>query len=168
MKETILRLTNVRQESKAKKMFWFFRPKIVITWEPYDLYLTFRNDGDDEFCGGKCTFAICEKTAHDNYEVNIPPIRPNETKTVVKKDLKIKEAGYVELRDLEVESVELESIDCCTLDGTNTLSEDFYYPLSVSSREELYQKYAVVTAFIFFILTFILTIVNVLISIFFK
>ena len=120
MSECQLVLEGIRQESKAKRILWFFKPKEIITWEPFDLQLTFRNNTDEEFPGGKCTFMIRKPSTHNTYDADMPSIKPKESKTVVKKDLRIDEYGYVGLTFLQVKTFEQKPVSCVDIEGKTT------------------------------------------------
>jgi hypothetical protein len=55
---------------------------------------------------------------------------------------------------------------CWDIKGNDTSRIEGVYPLFLATREEIYQKYAVVVAILFSVLAITLTIVNVLVSIF--
>jgi len=158
MSERQLVLANYRQESRAKRILGIFKPRGAVTGEPFNLHLTFKNDSEQEFPGGKCELFIDEARAYSlvPYEAVMPSIKPKESTTIVFRNRIIEVPGYTPFR-LVVKDVE----------GKDVLHEsEKVYRLSNASREELYQKYAVVVALFFSILATLLTIVNVLVSIF--
>ena len=169
MNQCKLTFLGYRQESRAKRILWIFKPKEVIAWEPFKLHLTFRNDSDTEYLGGKCIFKIKQQSAESDYEVDMPPVTSKEVVTVAKDNIIVTEAGFASLTSLNlIQYPEHEYVLCMTSDGTKeTKDRSILFPLGVTNREELYQKYAVVVAIIFSVLATILTIVNVIVSVFF-
>lgn len=75
--ECRLVLTDIRQESKAARLFWIFKPSERVYGKPFDLYLSFRNQTINGFEGGVCTFQIIGNLAYD-FKAEIPAIEPNE------------------------------------------------------------------------------------------
>ncbi len=165
MSECKLTFLGEKQESKAKRILWIFKPKEVLAWEPFDLTLGFRNDSDTDFLGGKCTFAVKQQTTEVEYEVTMPPIKSKKTAVVVKENMVVYETGYTSLYRLAVQDLENNDVLCLTEEGEKETSDPFMlYPLYVTSREEVYQKYSVVVALFFSVLATVLTIINVIVS----
>jgi len=108
---------------------------------------------------GKCKIKIAPPhlIALHSHEVSLPPIKPKENKTVVLEDLIVPFSGYVNVSLVSVEDVKGNSV---SLEGEPDGD------LMIASHEELYQKYAVVVAILFSVLATVLTIINVLVSIF--
>lgn len=165
MTECELVLTNIRQTSSASRFFGLFKPKEPVNWEPFDLHLTFKNDSDQEFEGGKCKFIIRGELTENDHDVDIPPIKPKETKTITLPDLIIAEAGFHALTRMEIESKNGKKVSCKDVDDKDTGGMTRAYALIFATREELYQKYAVIVALFFSILASVLTIVNVIVTI---
>ena len=158
MSDCQLVLTEIRQESKAKRVLGLFKPNELVTGEPFDLHLTFRNDGEQKFLGGRCKVNISPPhlIAPTSDIASLPSIKPKDSETVVLEDVIIPFSGYVSLLIFSVEDV----------DGNNVFAEgsrrDY---LMLTNHEELYQKYAVIVAISSSALASILTIINVLVSI---
>jgi len=165
MSECQLTFLGTRQESKAKRIFWIFKPQEVLSWEPFNLTLGFRNDTDKDYSGGICTFTIKQQATEVEYEVNMPPIKSKKTAVVVKENLVVYETGYTSLLRLAVQDLEQKDVLCMTVEGEKETRNPFIlYPLYVTSREEVYQKYSVVVALFFSVLATVLTIINVIVS----
>lgn len=165
MSDGDLLLADIKQTSKASRLFGLFRPNESVNWEPFDLHLTFKNNSDQQFEGGKCKFVIKGELSEDSFDVDVPPLDPNEIKTVPLQDLIIAEAGFIAVTRLRVESKDGKKVLCKDVDGKDTSRTQGAYPLYLATREELYQKYAVVVALFFSILASILTIINVIVAI---
>lgn len=164
MFEGKLVLTERRLESKADRFFWIFKPSECIQGEPFDLYLTFRNDSDQRFEGGTCRFHISNKLRYD-FTVDLPAIEPHQTKTVTVPNITLAETGFVAFTSFEVRTEDGKIVPC--LDAKDKImGSSLAYPFLLATREEMYQKYAVIVALCFSVLATILTIVNVLVSIF--
>ncbi len=137
-----------------------FKPKEIIIGEPFDLHLTFKNNGQEDFSGGECRFHTEEGHGYSlfNYHEKVESIKPEEAKTVVFKSLFIKQPGYAAMLGLTVND----------LNGNEVFrqGEKDIYPIKNATREELYQKYSVIVALFFSTLASILTVINVLVSIF--
>jgi len=164
MFEGKLVLTERRQESKADRFFGIFKPSECIQGEPFDLYLTFRNDSDQRFEGGTCRFHISNKLRYD-FTVDLPAIEPYQAKTVTVTDITLAEKSLVALTGFDVRTKDEKIVPCLDERG-NTMGSSRAYPLLLATREEMYQKYAVIVALCFSVVATILTIVNVLVSIF--
>lgn len=165
MSKCELVLAEIRVESKADKLFWLFKPKELVYWEPFDLHLSFRNNTDQAFGGGKCTFGIKAEFSRLNFEIDLPLIEPNKVEEVIISNIRLSEIGVNALTDILVQNTEGKKVLCKDPDGGET-SKNRQYSIHAVSREELYQKYAVVVALFFSVLASILTIVNVLVAIF--
>lgn len=164
MIEGRLVLIERRQQSKADRFFGIFKPNECIQGEPFDLYLTFRNDSDQRFEGGTCSFQIKNELRYD-FMVNLPPIEPHEVKTVTVQNITLAERGFIALTSLSAKTKAGQIVPCYDIKG-EIMGSHKAYPLLLATREEIYQKYAVVVALFFSVLASILTIVNVLVSIF--
>lgn len=163
MSECQLLLTRIEQKSKAPRFFWIFQPKECVYHEPFDLYLTFKNNSDQRFEGGTCKFVIRGELTWD-HTIELPVIEPHQTKTITKPNIVVQDTGFICLTHLSVYTKDEKSISCKTVDGEPAAI--IYFPLLFANREELYQKYAVVVAIFFSVLAFILTIVNMIVAIF--
>ena len=164
MIEGKLVLTERRQESKADRFFWIFKPSECIQGEPFDLYLTFRNDSDRRFEGGTCRFQIKNELSY-GFTVDLPAIEPHQTKTVTVPNITLAEKGFIALTGFDVRTNDGKIVPCYDTKG-KIMNISRAYPLLLATREEMYQKYAVIVALFFSVLATILTIVNVLVSIF--
>lgn len=162
--EGFLVLADYQQMSKARKFFWVFKPREPIQWEPFDLHLTFRNELKQKFEGGSCRFLIKGELTHLDFELAIPPIESKETITVIQPNVVISEAGYVGITGLIIKPKNGKTLSCVDKYGINTATPERIYPLFLATREELYQKYAVIVALASSIIATILTAVNVLVS----
>lgn len=156
--------TDWRLESKADRFFWIFKPSECIQGEPFDIHLTFRNDGQQKFEGGTCRFQIKNKLLY-NYKTDLPAIEPHQAKTVTISDILLAETGTLALTSFGVKTEEGKMVPCKDAKG-NFMGSSRAYSFLLATREELYQKYAVIVALFFSILATILTIVNVLVAIF--
>lgn len=154
-----------QQKSKATRFFRLFKPSECIKGEPFDLHLTFKNDSDAEYTGGECSFGIDSATFHTDFSIDLPPIKPHEDKTVTIPDITVGMTGFVALSRLAVRTKDGKEVSIKGASG-RSINSSTAYPLSFVTREELYQKYSVIVALVFNIFAAILTIVNVLISIF--
>lgn len=146
-----------QNQPKAKRIFWMFKARESVTGEPFNLRLTFKNTSKQEFSGGKCHVYIdtAEGTALTPYEIEIPAIAPKGIVSIVYEDLVIQETGYSAFR-----------IRVYNNNNEKMLEDDNHHRLTNATPEELYQKYAVVVALLFSTLATILTIVNILVSLF--
>ncbi len=165
MSDCDLLLVNIKQISKASRLFRLFKPKESINWEPFDLHITFKNNNEQPFEGGKCNFIIKGVQSEDDFDVDIPSMDPKEVKTITCHDLIIAEAGFIAVTRLRIESKEGKKVLCKDEDGKDTSRPQSAYPLYLATREELYQKYAIVVALFFSIFASILTVINVIVAI---
>lgn len=53
-----LKLIEMRQETKAKRIFGLFKSKECVEWEPFDLHLSFKNISDHPFDEGNVRFSV--------------------------------------------------------------------------------------------------------------
>ncbi len=152
------------QISQAARFFWFFKPSECVQGEPFDLCLTFKNDSNHGFQGGECDFRIKGELAGWDFAAKLPPIKPHESETVIVRNITIPFVGSITLSDLILVTENRERVPCSDIKGRETLVNT--YPLALTSKEEIYQKYAVIVALFFSTIAAILTIINVLVSIF--
>jgi len=76
------------------------------------------------------------------------------------------ESGFVALQKINVHTKDGKPVPCKNTKGWNVADPKHAFPIPLATREEIYQKYAVVVALFFSVLASILTIVNVLVAIF--
>jgi hypothetical protein len=143
------------RHSLNPREYWIFKPKDTITGEPFNLHLTFKNNSNRKFSGGKCRLYI--DTAHGialtYYETSIPEITPRNTVDIVYEDLVVQEPGFSAFW-----------VQVYTNSNEAVLEDNNQYKLTNANMEELYQKYAVVVALFFSTLATALTIVNIIVS----
>ena len=158
-------LTGIQQKSKAKKLFWLFRPSECIYWEPFDLSLSFKNVSTMKFEGGRCSFLIWGENTHKTANIAFPTIEPNEVATISISNGIVGEVSTTWVTKIEVQDKDGKAVLCKDSEGKDTNREDWIRLLRFVTKEEVYQKYAVVVALFFSILASILTIINVLVAI---
>ncbi len=161
-----LTLVNIELLSKAKRFFWVFKPKEPILWEFFDLKLTFRNDMNQRFEGGLCQFTIQGNLTHAEYTVDVPPIESHEEGAVTESNLRIAEPSYHALTEITITTKDGKAILCKDTDGGDIGNPNYCYPVCLTTREEIYQKYAVLVALATSIVATVLTIVNVIVTIY--
>lgn len=163
MSKCQLILTNIKQESKAPRFFWLFKPKELVYHEPFDLQFTLKNNTDQRFEGGRLDFEISGELTWD-HTIELPIIEPHMTTIITKQNIVVQDLGFILLEHIVITHKDGNRILCLDKDSKDVSL--FYIPLLFSTREELYQKYAVVVALFFSILASFLTIINVIIAIF--
>ena len=164
MIEGELFLSDLQLVSKADRFFWIFKPSECIQGEPFDIHLTFRNDGQQKFEGGTCKLHVKNRLSYD-FETDLPAIEPHQSKTVTISDIRLAETGFIGLTSFDVRTKEGKMVSCKDADG-KIMDSRRAYPFLLANREELYQKYAVIVAIFFSVLATVLTIVNVLVAFF--
>ncbi len=100
-----------------------------------------------------------------DYKTDLPAIEPHQTKTVTISDITLAETGLIGLTSFDARTEDGKMVPCKDTKG-NFMGSSRVYPFLLATREELYQKYAVIVALFFSVLATILTIVNVLVSLF--
>jgi len=141
----------------AKRIFWMFKPREAVTGEPFNLSIAFRNNSERELSGGKCYLYVdtAEGAALDPYEIDMPAIASKVSRTVAFENLAVQELGYSAFR-----------VSVRNPGGEEVLNDYESRRLTNASLEELYQKYAVVVALFFSTLATVLTIMNIIVSLF--
>jgi len=159
-------------ESKAKSVFYVFKPKEVVVDENYRLGLTLHNKGDTTFNGGKIevklSYMIGNAELFFGLEQVIPIIPPKQSKNIWFETQKAESSGKGILRIMKtIPEDENVVVECSSKRGENLLDrkKDNVLTFSIASREEIYQRYSVVVALIFSIIAMILSIINAIASI---
>jgi hypothetical protein len=157
--------------SKAKRICFVFKPKEVVVDENYALGLTFTNQGDIAFDGGKIevqtSYIIGQKELQLDLTQSIPKIPPKHTKSIDFGIQKAEASGKVLLRIMKIiPNNQNVKVECYSKFGENLLDrqQDNLLTFSVSSRQEIYAKYGFIVALFFSIIAMILSIINAIAS----
>ena len=160
-------------ESKAKRICYIFKPKEVVVDEKYMLGLTFTNDGDTMFTGGKIEVELAyviygKELQLDLNPLSIPIIPPKQSKSIYFETQKAEASGtaFLRVKKFIPENKKVE-IECYNRFGEDLFDrkKDNVLTFSIASREEIYQKYSVVVALFFSIIAMGLSIINAIASI---
>lgn len=156
-------LAEIKQESKAARLFWVFKPSECVHGEPFDLQLSFRNETVNRFEGGECQFQIKGKLSY-SFRAALPVIEPNEVKTVTFPKIVLGEVGFIALSSIRINSRDGKLVPIMDKTSSGLLDPHYAQPLSFASKEEIYQKYAVIVALASSALASVLTVVNVIVA----
>lgn len=159
-------------ESKAKRVFYIFKPREVVVDENYKLGLTLTNEGDTVFDEGKIevqlSYMIGEKELQLDLKQSIPIIASKQSKNIYFQTQKAETSGKAILRVMNIiPKNEKVKIACYNISRENLLDRqnDNVLTFSIASREEIYQRYSVLVALFFSIIAMVLSIINAIASI---
>lgn len=150
--------------SKAKSMFYFFKPMDLVQGEKFDLILTFKNLADN-FSGGFCQlwFRYSDSSMDNQQNFEIPPIAQNDTWTITFKEKVIPTSGHCGLvfDNQHYYSNQGQKQYDYLYDFQDThLTRKAWISIIVISKEELYQKYAVNLAIVAIVISFIAIVIS--------
>jgi hypothetical protein len=139
--------------SKAKRMFLFFKPQQIVPSEKFDIELTFQNLGE-KFYGG--TFALVltcpELSLRHSRPIKLLPINEGELQILVIENLSF-EFSATWILSLEGQSHYLSNgqqvgggSSYLYFSPKDEVHDATVFPVPIVTREELYQKYAVIVA----------------------
>jgi hypothetical protein len=134
--------------SRARRVYKFFKPSEIVSGEPFDIDLLFRNDGDVPFPGGKITIQFeYGPDVLQEAEKELPRISPGETGKLIISS-RIPSTGVCVLKILAIVASDGKRVKCVDSENRSVIywEHETAIPFDVVSKEEIYQKYSFLVA----------------------
>ena len=160
----------VLTKSRAKRLFYLFKPKEVVCGEEYLAGLSIRNEDDTAFEGGKMEGILSfpfggGDLSYDLKQV-IPLIPPKQLKDIWFEPQTAESSGTGLIKVIRILPIGEDAVvECRDKYGYNMIDTNRVLTLQIASREEIYQKYSVVLALLFSVVAMTISIINAIASI---